>query len=295
MLNSNKYQPLPCFIITAYDQVDLVNDNIFRIRGLYPVELSQCPVIVVSTFEEDLFSTLLKRFDNTYFIHFKNAPGNPNSNFESLINPKGNYTDWRAEFLPPRILMSLQKGLKFAHQLNCTSALHLHSDTYWQPGKIKYFQNELKEIKNLLFIGDLSYQNEKSAFLNRELPFGIHFQPEGLHINIKEAINCGFADFSYIWNNESLFKTHNYGSIEAIIGQFAHFKLTGLNILNNFDHIKKVFHQRVKIRVVRDYHGSFSYGLVNLDINSSPPSILKRFFLFATNKLLRMYLIFKNL
>ena len=116
-------------IITAYQQVELVERNLKRIRYEYPEEICNSPVIIVTTSEISLFDHLVNIYSNTYVINFKNAPGNASQieHFQSRKNPAGDYLNWRQEFLPPRILISIQNGLEKAIELQCEFAFHLHS------------------------------------------------------------------------------------------------------------------------------------------------------------------------
>ncbi len=270
-----------CFLITAYDQVDLVIKNIKRIRSEYPIQLATTKIIVVSTHEEDLFSDKILD-DQTLFIHFKDAPGNKLSReFNSKENPAGKYLNWRQEYLPPRILLSIEKGLMLAYDLGIKSALHLHSDTYWEPQKISNLLTEQKEISKYLFIGDLSFPNEYSSFRLKVIPFLLHFQPEGLHFNIQKSKETGFLNFSEIWSYKSMFQSHNFGSIEALIGQYAHFCLCQSNITSYSQSLKLEYINNINFRTIRMYHGKFRYGLVNLAEEDIPSISLKEKIFFT--------------
>ena len=269
-----------CFIITAYDQVNLVEANIARIREQYPTSIKNAPIILVSTSEDDLFSHLSNQ-EYLHFLHYKDAPGNSlNVHFKTKTNPAGKYIDWRQEYLPPRILSSISKALDCAFDLGCSSALHLHSDTFWLPNKIDNLLNELEEIKEKLFIGDLSFPNEYSSFKNKVLPHFIHFQPEALHFNVKKAKETGFSNFHEIWKENTDFKMHNYGSIEALIGQYANFCLTKEIIVNYKDRLSKKYFKAIGFRTIRGYHGQFRYGLTNLDGDKIPQKSTKEKFVF---------------
>ena len=281
-----------CFIITSFDQVKLIEENIVRIRANYPAEIKNAPIIIVSTAEKNLFKHIVEQ-KNLFFIHFKDAPSNSsNTTFKSKAQPTGNYEGWRNEFLPPRILMSIEKALDLAYKIKCNSALHLHSDTYWRVNKTQNLLNEIRyKIKNKLFIGDLSFPNEYSSFIKKVLPPFLHFQPEGLLFNVKKSKEIGFSDFSRIWDNKTEFKSHNYGSIEALIGQFAYFSLTGNNVINKKTKLINDYFSQIGFRTIRPYHGHFNYGLTNLDEVMPSQGLLSLF----TPKIVRFYLkIFKN-
>lgn len=255
------------FVITAYDQVDFVKDNINRIRSEYPKVISNSPIIIITTHEDDLFSNALIQFKNVYLIHYKDAPGNKdNKTYISKLS-QGERKNWRGEFLPIRILTSLQLGIEKANSLNLKRILHLHSDTYWKPEKIDKLLLDIKLSSDYLIIGDLSIEPELSSIKNNVIPPFFHFQPEGLMINIEKAIKTGFYKFDEIWKKDSLFQTHNYMAIEAIIGQYAHFSLTNKCIVKKTDIVTKEYYKQVKVRTIRNYHGIFNSGLVNL-----PPS-----------------------
>ncbi len=258
------------FVITAYQQVNLVLRNIKRIREEYPDNFNNCPIIIVSTSETDFFTPYINLYKNVFFIHFDNAPGNDSyvGSYESRILFKNKEPNWRYEFLPPRILISIQKGLEFATGLTCKYALHLHSDTFWHPKKIINLYRELIILENYLFIGDLSAPNEISSCKNQVLPPKMHFQPEGLLFNLEKSNEIGFSKFENIWSDNN-FMSHNFGSIEALISQYSIYCLTEkLNIVNSYnDKIPSIYFNVIKIRTIRTYHGKFNSGLVNLNMS----------------------------
>jgi hypothetical protein len=264
---SKKFEKF-CFVITAYQQVELVKRNVTRIRREYPELICNAQIIVVSTSQEDMFSSVLSGYKDVHFIHFNNSPGSEKADFQSRKNSNNSFLNWRHEFLPPRIMISIQKGLEKALSLGMDSALHLHSDTYWEPKKINGLLDEIQEINEILFKGDLSYPNEIASQRKKITPKGIHFQPEGLLFNINFCKEYGFMNFENIWKDRN-FKSHNFGSIEALIGQWAIYCLSNhkKNILNFSDVIPCIYKKLVKVRTVRGYHGKFKSGLINLNLS----------------------------
>jgi|GEM_PF-1566924 len=240
------------FIITAYKQIDLCTNTINMIRKDYGI-LKTSPIIIVTTSEEDIgFKELENINDNIFVIENKDVPRCTPVNYLGIEHYGFN--------LSKRILISLQKGLDKAIELNLDVIIHLHSDTYWQSNKIDILTEYLKDVyeNKLLFSGDLSLIDVDSP-ITRD----IHFEPEGLIINIKESVKCGFAKFENIWAGD--FNSHNYGSIEAMIGQFAVWCLSKQTILSN-EPLPKIYREKVKIRQTRPCHGIFEDGLVNQKI-----------------------------
>lgn len=264
---SKKFEKF-CFIITAYQQVELVERNVIRIRMEYPEVIRNAQIIVVSTSEEDIFSNTLSKYNGVHFIHFDDSPGNDKTAFTSRKNGDNIYLNWRQEFLPPRIMISMQRGLEKALSLGMNSALHLHSDTYWDPQKINVLLKEIDGINKILFKGDLSYPNESSSQSKKIIPKGIHFQPEGLLINVNLSNECGFMYFENIWKDKN-FRSHNFGSIEALIGQWAIYCISNRekNVHNFRDKIPDLYRKLIKVRTIRAYHGKFKSGLINLNLS----------------------------
>ena len=240
------------FVITAYKQLDLCNNTINMIRKDYGA-LRNSPIVIITTSEEDIgFKKLENINDNIFVIEYKDAPPYEPINYLGRNHYGVN--------LSKRILISLQIGIEKLSELHTDVILHLHSDTYWQSDKIDFLVNYLKDVheNKLLFSGDLSVLD-----LNSPVSNDIHFEPEGLIINVNEATKYGFTKFENIWAGE--FNTHNFGSIEAMIGQFAVWCLSKQTILSK-DPLPSIYREKVKIRSMRECHGVFDDGLVNQNI-----------------------------
>lgn len=270
------YDPRPAFLITSYKQVELVVRNIRRIRTEYPADLARAPIIVVSTSEEPVFEERLRDQSNVHFVPFRDAPGAKGARLQLPPERMSRHDGWRAQYLPARILLSIQRGLKVAAGLDCRTCLHLHSDTYWLPAKADRLLFEMELLEHKLFIGDVSYPNEKSFAQTFGAPRPrIHFQPEGLHFNLRWCQRVGFGfNFEKIWEADSAFRSHDFGAIEALIGQFAVFCLTGANCLPNDTEARNTADDAIHVRTTRVYHGVFRSGLVNLNL---PPDKVASF------------------
>jgi hypothetical protein len=117
-----------------------------------------------------------------------------------------------------------------ARALDCETCRHLHSDTYWRPDRIGFLLDEIAARSRYTFAGDLSFSKEQSFRRSYGTsPPWVHFQPEESHFNLSACEACGFGfGFSRIREEDSGFAPHNFGSIEALIGQYAVSCLTGL-------------------------------------------------------------------
>lgn len=232
------------FLITAYKQVELVEENIKRIQSYK--HLNNSKIVVVTTSEVDVGFKKLESYNNVHIIENKEVP---------------EYTDLGT--LSIRIYNSIQKGLFLLKDYDVDVCLHLHSDTYWSFDKEKKLLNYLYEVynNNYLFSGDLDIHCEESS----PLPKGVHFHPEGLIFNVSECYKYGYGfTFDKIWDDSYGFKSHNYKSPEALLGQYAIFLLTKENIINKSKEIPKLYFDKVKVRNKRTYHGEFNDGLVNI-------------------------------
>lgn len=232
------------FLITAYKQIELVRENINRIRNNYKI-LNNSDIIIVTTSEEDIGFKSLEEYENVHVIEYKNAP------------PMLSFCD-----LSKRIFNSIQFGLYMAKELEIDCVLHLHSDTYWEIHKENILFNYMNIVldDNLLFSGDIDIHCE----FNSPIPPNIHFHPEGIIFNIKECLKYGYGfTFDRIWKNDG-FISHNICSPEALIGQYAIFCLSSENVIKSTDVIPYIYFQKIKIRNYRTYHGIFDDGLINL-------------------------------
>jgi len=254
-----------CFLITAYEDTHGIKRNIRFIRKKYK-ELTGVAIIIVSTSDNPSIFNFLKTYPNVYFIPFTDAPGSKNNTSYKSRDNGGPYWGWHSEFLPPRILMSIELGLKKAIELNKKICFHIHADTYWRPAKIKNLINEMSVLidQNLLMIADMSVQNEVSA-RNHNGPRYIAYQPEGMLLNIAECQRTGYGiTFSKIFDEKSGFVSQNYGCIEILIGQYAIYCLSKKNITKQTDVLPKIYDEKVRTRMSRDYHGYFKSGLRNI-------------------------------
>jgi hypothetical protein len=232
------------FLITAYKQIELVEQNIIRIKNYK--KLSNSIIVVVSTSEIDIGFKKLERYENVFVIEYMDAiPCN-----DLMLN------------LAKRIFNSIQKGLLFMKDLSVEVVLHLHGDTYWDENKENNLLFNFNDVinNNYLISGDIDIHSE----YNPLIPKNIHFHPEALIFNIKECIkyNYGFT-LGELWDNKE-FKSHNYASPEALIGQSLIFYLSGENIISPNQKIPQIYFEKVKIRNYRTYHGVFPDGLINL-------------------------------
>jgi len=241
------------FLITAYKHLELVEQNINNIQQYQ--YLADSPIVIVTTSEEDIgFSSLEKKYKNVYVINFNNAPKYEEIGFKNTLPLYG-------VSLAKRIFLSIEKGLKKHNDLKTDICVHLHSDSFWK----KEFESNLilycNDVynNNILFSGDLCIEDNSSPITN-----STHFHPEGLIINISEAIKWNFINLNRIWNDNT-FDSHNFGSVEALIGQFAAYCVTRQLITSNIV-INDEYYKKVKARYTRPYHGEFCDGFVNLQI-----------------------------
>jgi len=242
------------FLITCYRQLEYTCMNINQIRSLKNFKYS--PIFVVSTCEDPGFRVLEKSFKNVHVIEYRNAPNEDNWFFLPTIQDS-----WRNRFLPPRILFSIQNGIRlsFCHGIN--RLIHLHSDTYWEIEKENSLIDIFEELTDYSIIGDLSCNEENT----NTTPKGVCLHPEGLFFNLERCFKHGYGfHFWKIFKEELGFKTHNYGAIEPLLGQSLHWFLTDKNILTKDDKIEELYTKELKIIMKRDYHGIFDHGLVNL-------------------------------
>lgn len=278
------------FLITAYKQVDLVEQNILRIRNEYKT-LNNCFVIIVSTSEVDVgFAKLADKHRNLVIIEYPNAPS-PSNKFVTKSNttltsekkfsgskapifdnpdifvPGGR---WRYEYIAARILMSMKAGFLIADSGGINTILHLHSDSWWKSDYEDNLINDIEKVRNenLLFYGDVSEPLDNGRWKP-----GFLFCPEGIVFNIDECRRFGYGfDFNEIYydnenengilNNKDQFFCSDFSSTEPLLSEFALWKLTGKNYYE-FDVIPKVYYDKVKVRLRRQHHGEFSSGLCN--------------------------------
>jgi hypothetical protein len=252
------------FIVTAYKQIDLVKQNIERIRFKYQSSLKDSPIIVVSTSETPVgFEELDKQYKNINFIPYPNAPGSiDHKGMPSPDNSKaGGYVSWRHEFLPRRILFSIQLAMQVSDFIGVKKIIHLHSDTYIHENYEYKLLNHIKLLDDYMVLADLALDEEASS----PLPPLMHWQPEGLMLNLEKCKKCGYGfRFNTLYKGKSWFQTHNWGSLEAILAQAAVKALTGKDILSKNDVIPQEYYDNVYFKDKRTHHGMFPTGLVNI-------------------------------
>jgi hypothetical protein len=260
-----------CFLITAYQQVDKTEQNIKNIRENFD-KLKDSLIIVVSTSADECgFRDMVQKYDNIAFMHFERAPGNPKNDWYKAHDQE--FISWRQKFIPPRVLGSIEVGMSLAYQQGCETVLHIHSDTMCRGSKEDQLLLEIEFVQknNLLFIGDLSSPCEAV----KALPPMMHWNPEGMLLNLVE---CGTYDYGFEISRETLeygggftklfngsetkFRSHNYGSIEALFGQYAVYCLTGDNVLSPTDPVPEIYYQKTRARSSRPPHGDFGF-LIN--------------------------------
>lgn len=258
------------FLITAFKQVDKVKQGLDLIRHTYDIDyIRNAPIIIVSTSEEECgFTKLIPEYKNTCLIRLKDAPGSPNCNwFIRRNNPEVPYWSWRHEFLPARIIYSMQKGIIYADRIGITKLLHLHSDTFWRPDNLNALEKELQLLDNKYVITDLSLHEEDWTKKHKIVPPKLHWLPEGQLLNLPKCkeIGYGFA-FNKIFDLDSSFKATNFGMIERLFGTYFHYCLTGIQINKWEQELSKEYFDGVEFRCERTYHGTFDH-ILNLSGN----------------------------
>lgn len=241
------------FLITAYKLLHVVEDNIQVIQQYS--KLYNSHIVVVTTAEEDVgFSVLETKYKNVHVIRFTDAPKYEAKSFRQTPPLHG-------VSLAQRIFLSIEKGLKKHEKLNTDICIHVHSESYWVKEAEDILLQYCKEVhdEHLLFSGDLCEEDSHTPIATYT-----HFHPEGLIINIKKAKDLGFIELNRIWTDLN-FNSHNFGSIEALIGQFALYCVTGQLILNK-EPLNDLYFKSVKARQTRPYHGVFKDGFVNVEI-----------------------------
>lgn len=239
------------FIISAYRQVDLTRQNVESIRQFK--QLGHCPIVVISTCHEDIGFADIPGIE---FIHFKDAPGNPNSPYKTV--PWDGYIEgnWHHEYLPQRILRSIALGAAYLNDRGIQYGLHCHSDTFWKDENLLVNEISRMHDESLLAIGDLSISIEN---IKRNPP-GCAFNPEGMLFDLDFAETI---DSAVDHHDADGFKSNGYGTTEWLIGQYLHYYISGKNLLNYTDEICDGYKKKVKVRCTREYHGDFGH-LINL-------------------------------
>lgn len=249
-------------LITAYQQTKMTRDNIINFRKEFNGYFSKCPIVIVTTSETEVgFSKLQNEFDDVHVINFNDAPGSSSCSWYTFKCPNAGPINWKHEFIPPRIFMSMEKGLHKALELGYNKVLHLHSDTFWM-GSHETNLNELfEESDDYMLTADRSILDCGSG----PLPEGLHFHPEGMFFNLEKCQqhNDYGLSFSKMFTDEIDFMSHNYYAPSALIGQYALWCITGINMLDDSEEIPQAYWDNVKINIDRSYHGTFSHGMLN--------------------------------
>lgn len=290
MLNNKDFG----FLITAYKQIGLVEQNILRIRDDYK-HLNKSPIIIVTTCEYDIgFIELEYKYNDVYVIEYPNAP-NPNnkiSKSNTTLTSKDKFieskapvfdwadrgendgfvpgTRWRYEYIAARILLSMRLGFIKSFDLGIKTLLHLHSDSWWETSHEENLIRDIEKVRgeNLLFYGDIS-----EALDNGRWEPGFLFCPEGIIFNLDVCKRIGYGfNFDEIYfnndntngilNNNKQFFCSDFSSTEPLLSEFALWKLTGKNYYE-YDIIPNEYYNKVKVRMRRPFHGNFSSGLCN--------------------------------
>lgn len=243
-------------LITAYKHPELTERTIKSFRNDFKI-LNNIPIVVVTTSEIDVGFTDFEKYENVYVIEYRDVPPYKiDSHID--INMQESTDKNVGVSLAKRIFLSIERGLTKLKELGCDVCINLHGDTYWDYNKegmlISYFNTVYNE--NLLLSGDLCLEDSNSP-----IPQITHWHPEGLIININESIKCEFNKLHKIWLSN--FITHNWGSVEGLIGQFAVYSLTGISIIDKTIPLPNEYLSKVKVRNIRNYHGKFNDGLIN--------------------------------
>jgi hypothetical protein len=247
-----------------FEQVELVKQNINNIRSFK--YLKDSFILVASTSPKqgflENFSDIYDNYNQISFVQMTWMDGNNDPRMYAS-NPNQRVS-WRQEFLPKRILISMDKCLDLLYTIKSDVVLHLHSDSFWKPTAELQLLKETDWLMNNngLFVGDLSDEGEDYATKTKTLRQGLHYQPEALLINLRERERLGYK-FSKVYDPEGGFQPHNHTCIEAIFGELACFCLNGTNILSYNDIPPPEYYAKVKPRCQRGYHGDWNH-LINL-------------------------------
>lgn len=239
-------------LITAYENHKQVLDNIRHIRSFK--ELKDIQICVVSTTEnpqiKEAFYNLVyaENVQPLTVIVWDTAPGNKSGIYLDKIEKLDYFQSWRHKYLPARILLSIEKGLISLNNSGCNVGLHLHSDTFLN--SIQWIKERLDGLKNLVAYWDLCLEDNGIY-----APEGVHIHPEGILINITNAISSNFIYFSEIYESE--FTHYNYGSIESLIGCWANYCIDGNPIMGPENKLGSNFNKLFKPILKRDYHGNW--------------------------------------
>lgn len=255
-------------LITAFENVSQVLENVRYIRKNFK-EINKCQIVVISTTDKE---EVKNRFTNLLYTEglqpiivkvLDNVPGNAGIKWK---NREQSYISWRHEFIGPRVLRSMQEGFYLLLDAGVNYALHLHSDTTWKAEQEELLLKEINEVKNIYGIVDLCEEDNLDV-----LPIGFHWHPEGMVLNIKALDIFRALDWSKAFEKEDYsksgyeeFSSHNYGSPEANLAQWVHYKMFGRCINHNRDLPDPRFYQRFRFRMTRPYHGDFEH-IVNLE------------------------------
>ncbi len=250
-----------CFIITTFRDEKLTATNVKWIRS-GPKPLADAPIYIVYTYEEPLsFQDSLG--ENVSVIWNWDVP--PNKQCRWYTPPDHAFSNVRQQMLPPRILTSMGIALKFANLDGMDVALHLHSDTFFKHTSFPLLESEAQQLidEDLLFIGDISTEDEYSQRAVELLPGKLHWHPEALCINVRKAETIGYSSTMEIFLRNNGFITHHEGGSECLVGQYAAWCLDKENIPLGRKDLPPIYDKSVKVRSYRSYHGEFQH-LINI-------------------------------
>lgn len=251
-------KPNFAFLITMFEQSELVRQNIANLRKFS--HLGNSLILVVSTSPKEGF---LKQFDDLYkndnnlaFLQMNWMYGNDDPRMYSMNREER--IAWRQEFLPKRILTTMDKCLDLLHCIKFDVVMHIHSDSFLKPSAESVFLSEIDWLmrNDGLFAADLSDEGEDFSYKTKSLQPCLHWQPEAMCINLNERERLGYK-FSKVYDETSGFIPHNYMSIEAIFGELACYCLNGKNILTYEDIPPDEYCKKVLVRGQRSYHGEY--------------------------------------
>ena len=243
------------FILTCYKNLSMIKQSVERIRSYK--ELGKSLIYIISTSEEHFGLEDLTDYKNKIFAEtWLDAPGNPYSTYKSKPNSIP-YLNFRHEFLPPRILLSLQKGIEWTRDHNIEKVCHIHPDGYFKNEKMPI--ERFERLDQYTMIGDGCSQDVNT------IDHRLFFHPENLFLNIEDlyGIHHTFDEVFLYSDKETSFRSHNYSSVESLVGNYLHYSICNRSILTIDDPIDRCYLNSILIDVVRPYHGDFG-DFINL-------------------------------
>lgn len=238
-------------VITAYKQWE----NCIRQIKSIP---NGIPIIIVSTAEDcSIFYDNMGDYftdSNVFFIPLEDSPGNPKCNWWISPPRRELYPSFRAEFLPPRILYSMEFGFKKAIEIGCEFALHIHSDIFKDYTLI---DQEIERTKDKVALIDCNSHEELEPKRGSYIGCGTHWMPENQLINLKKAQEIGYINLSKIYDKNTNFRYHDPSCIEGLFGLWAYYCLTGKNAITPKEILDPIFYDQFQVRCIRNHHGDF--------------------------------------